>query len=113
MLVFPWRRRLHSECVPRALVAVLGFFLAVATAHAEPLNLPVPAADPVTAAGRVLGFRDDLELVKVRYSLSLTHAWFRQLAPDGTPIVGALSAVHLGGSAPRFRARHVAPAAGR
>jgi len=97
--------------VPRALVAVLSVFLAVETARAAPLDLPVPAADPAVAARMVLGFRDDLELVQLRFSLSLTHAWFRQLAPDGTPIVGAVAAVHLAGSAPRFRARHVAPAA--
>src|SRR5262249_59021213 len=105
--------RLNYERVRWTPLAVFLLFGGVAHAVPVAMDLPVPAGDPAAAARIVLGFRDDLELVHTRHSLSMSHARFRQLAPDGTPVYGSVAVVHLGGAAPRYRARLVAPAAAR
>jgi MYXO-CTERM domain-containing protein len=67
----------------------------------------VEATDAQAAARAVLGPGAALGAPFVRRSLTGTHVRFPVLAVDGTPIFDLEAAVHLAGTAPRFRTRIV------
>ncbi len=71
------------------------------------LRVPITAPDAETAARRVLAAPSDLRVSSIRESLTGEHVRFRQLADDGSPVMGVETSVHFTGSAPSYVLRMV------